>query len=46
MLTPHEPDVFAGELDAAPFSEARRTDWIVEVVAAVVVATTWLLLLV
>jgi hypothetical protein len=39
----YEPELVAGELDDGQLSEPRRTGWVV-LVAAVVVATTWLLL--
>jgi hypothetical protein len=40
----YEPDLVAGELDDGQLPEPRRTGWVVVMVAAVVVATTWLLL--
>jgi len=39
-----DPEAIAGEIDDVRLPEARRTWWIVAMVAAVVVATTWLLL--
>jgi hypothetical protein len=40
----YEPELVAGELDDGQVPEARRTGWVIVVVAAVVVATTWFLI--